>query len=198
MVAHPQHDDNFDIAQGLPMTEEAFEQLTNSESPYRYELIDGRVYDMTGSSPEHSEIISNIDLSLREQIGRAGPCHTFRDQYVLVPNNPPVVPDLVLSCAQSDWDRDKRLQPFKIQSPLLVFEVLSPSTERYGRGEKFICYRLCASLEVYVLVSQKKRQVEVFRRSTGWLQELFSAEQVINLKPLDLELALDAIYEEVL
>jgi len=33
---------------GIRMTEEAFERLISVESPYRYELIDGVVYDMTG------------------------------------------------------------------------------------------------------------------------------------------------------
>jgi len=46
---------------GISMTEEAFERLLSVESPYRYELIDGVVYDMTGSAPEHSVIASNVE-----------------------------------------------------------------------------------------------------------------------------------------
>ena len=49
---------------GIPMTEEAFEQMISVESEYRYELIDGFVYDMTGSTPEHSAIASNIESLL--------------------------------------------------------------------------------------------------------------------------------------
>ena len=49
MAANPQSDD----LHGIYMTEEAFERLISVESPYRYELIDGVVYDMTGSTPEH-------------------------------------------------------------------------------------------------------------------------------------------------
>lgn len=54
-------------------------RLINIESPYRYELIDGIVYDMTGSSPEHSAISGNIDVVFRAQLGRGGPCRTHRD-----------------------------------------------------------------------------------------------------------------------
>jgi len=193
MVANPQYPD----LRGIAMTEEAFEQMISVESPYRYELIDGIVYDMTGSSPEHSVIASNIEIVLRQQPGNSGPCRTHREQYVAVPGKPPVVPDVVLTCDVGDWDKDKRLKPFMIRSPLLVFEVLSSSTEKYDRTEKFARYTLCPTLEVYVLVSQDEPYIEVYRRSTGWKQERFSGKQTIKLDQLDLELPLEAIYEGV-
>ena len=111
MAANPQQDD----LHGIYMTEEAFERLISVESPYRYELIDGVVYDMTGSTPEHSVIASNVEILVREQLDRNGPCRTHRDQYVAIPGKPPVVPDVVLTCDRADWDKDKRLKPFMIQ-----------------------------------------------------------------------------------
>jgi Uma2 family endonuclease len=194
MAASMQSDD----LHGIRMTDEAFEQLISVESPYRYELIDGVVYDMTGSTPEHSAISSNVEGLLREQLGRSGPCRTHRDQYVAIPGKPPVVPDVVLTCDVADWDKNKRLKPFKIQSPLIVIEVLSPSTERYDRIEKFARYMRCPTLEVYMLVSQDEQYVEVYRRSTGWKQERFSEGQIITLDQLDLELPVESIYEGVL
>ncbi len=56
----------------------------------------------------------------------------------------------------------------------------------------------CPTLEVYILVSQDEQHVEVYRRSTGWQQERFSASQTVKLDQLDLELPLDTIYEGVL
>lgn len=193
MAANPQRYES----QGIPMTEEAFEQLIGVESPYRYELIDGLVYDMTGSTPEHSAIASNIEARLFEQIGRSGPCRAHRDQYVAIPGKPPVVLDVVLTCDRADWDKNKRLKPFKIQSPLIVFEVLSPSTESYDRIEKFSRYIRCPTLEVYVLVSQYEQQIEVYRRSMNWQQERFSIGQTIEFEQLDLKLPVEAIYEGV-
>jgi hypothetical protein len=76
MAANLQRDD----LHGIYLTEEAFERLISVESPYRYELIDGVVYDTTGSTPEHSVIASNVEGLLREQLGRSGPCRTHRDQ----------------------------------------------------------------------------------------------------------------------
>jgi len=194
MAANPQQ---YDL-HGIHMTEEAFGRLSSVESPYRNDIIDGIVYDMTGSTPEHSVIASNIEILLREQLGTSGPCHTHREQYVAIPGKPPVVPDVVLTCDRADWDKDKRLKPFMIQSPLIVFEVLSPGTERYDRIEKFARYMRCPTLEVYILVSQDEQHIEVYRRSMGWKQERFSAGQTIKLEQLDLELPVASIYEGVL
>src|SRR5258708_12521583 len=119
MAANLQRDD----LHGIPMTEEAFERLISVESPYRYELIDGVVYDMTGSTPEHSVIASNVEGLLREQLGRSGPCCTHRDQYVAIPGRPPVVPDVVLTSALPDVDKHKRPKPFNLHSPLLLLAV---------------------------------------------------------------------------
>jgi len=194
MAANLQSDD----LHGIRMTEEAFERLIGVESPYHYELIDGVVYDMTGSTPEHSAISSNVEDLLREQLGRSGPCRVHHDQYVAIPGKPAVVPDVVLTCDLADWDKNKRLRPFMIQSPLIVVEVLSPSTERYDRTEKFTRYMRCPTLEVYILVSQDEQYIEVYRRSTGWKQERFSEGQIIKLEQLDLELPVESVYEGVL
>jgi len=194
MAANPQRDE----LHGISMTEEAFERLISVESPYRYELIDGVVYDMTGSTPEHSVIASNVETLLREQLGKSGPCRTHRDQYVVIPGKYPVVPDVVVTCDRADWDKDKRLKPFMIQSPLIVVEVLSPSIERYDRTEKFARYMCCPTLEVYILISQDEQHVEVYRRSMAWKQERFSEGQTVKLEQLDLELPVESIYEGVL
>ena len=68
-----------DDMHGIPMTEEAFNLLLTVESPYRYEFIDDIVYDITGSTPEHSVIASNIEFILRKQVGRSGPCRVHHN-----------------------------------------------------------------------------------------------------------------------
>jgi Uma2 family endonuclease len=193
MVANPQPDDTH----GIPMTEEAFGRLVSGENPYRYELINGTVYDMTGSTPEHADIVGNTFSLIHAHIRQHGPCKVYQDQYVAIPGRPPVVPDVVVTCNQEDWDKNRRPRPFKIRSPRIVIEVLSPSTERYDREEKFVRYRSCASLEVYILVSQDEPYIEVYRRETGWKQERFSGGQIIRLGQIDLELPVDSIYEGI-
>ena len=142
---------------------EAPEPQSLDEMPKEYEYIDGIAYAMTGSTPEHSIINGNIDFLIKSQLGRSGPCVAHRDQYVVIPGYPPVVPDIVITCDVSDRDKDKRRRPFQVQSPLIVVEVLSPGTERYDKGEKFRRYRLCSTLQIYILVNQERKEVEVYR-----------------------------------
>ncbi|GER91960.1 hypothetical protein KDW_61220 [Dictyobacter vulcani] len=118
VAINPQH--------GVPVTEEGFEQLISLEGPYRYEFIDGFMYDMTGSSPEHADISSNLEYLLKEQLERSGPCRVYRALYVFIPGQPSVVPDVVVTCDIGDRDKEKRMRPFKIRSPLIAIEVLSP------------------------------------------------------------------------
>jgi len=165
------------LMHGIPMTREAFEQLISIESPYQYELISGLAFDMTGSTPEHADISSNIESLFKDQLGRQGPCRVYREQYVAIPNEPSVIPDVVITCDVADRDKNKRLKPFKIQSPLIVVEVLSPSIESYDRAEKFHRYQHSPTLEVYILVSQTEEHIEIYRRSHGWIQERFSTGQ---------------------
>ncbi len=73
----------------------------------------------------------------------------------------------MVACTDRNPDR------YTIEAPELILEVLSPSTERIDRSEKFAAYTGLASLQVYVLVHQSRRQVEMFRRSTGWQPEVF-------------------------
>jgi Uma2 family endonuclease len=182
---------------GLAMSEKDFERLVDEEDIPRYELIDGVAYNMTGSSPEHGHIVDSIATIISSRIGRKSPCKVYQDQYVKIPNGPSSVPDVVVTCDNADWDKDKRLKPFKIRSPRIIVEVLSPSTEKYDRKEKFARYRCCPSLEVYILAGQDTPYVEVYRRSTGWKQERFLEGQAIHLDQIGLDLLVNDIYEGV-
>ncbi len=114
-----------------------------------------------------------------------------------IPGSTPLVPDVVLTCDRGDWDDDKIAKPFRIQSPLIVVEILSPSTEKRDRGTKFARYQTCSTLEVYILASQYEPRIEIYRRENDWQQEIFTAGQTIHLDQLDLELSIDEIYEGV-
>jgi len=194
MAANPREDD----LHGIPMGEEEFERLVDGETSYRYELIDGLLYNMTGSSPEHGAVVNSIFNLFYNHLKGKGPCKVHQDQYVKIPDAPTVVPDVVVTCDRADWDKEKRLKPFKIQSPCIVVEVLSPSTEKYNRKGKFDRYKQCPSLEVYILAHQDEPHVEVYRHTTGWMVEHYSAGQTIRLDQIGLALSVDEIYEDVL
>jgi len=193
MAANLQDDD----PHGLAMSTEDFERLVNAEDIPRYELIDGVAYNMTGSTEEHGYIVGGIFSSIYTHLGRKGKCRAYQDQYVKIPNKPSSVPDVVVTCNDADWDKDKKLRPFRIQHPRIIVEVLSPSTEKFDRKEKFSRYKCCPSLEVYILVSQDEMHVEVYRKSMGWKRESFGEGQIITLDQIGLDLSVDEIYEGV-
>jgi len=182
----------------VPMSYEDFERRISEETEFRFEWIDGAVYNMTGSSPKHSAIATRFDFLFNQQIGFRGPCRTHRDEYVRIPDRPVVVPDVVLTCDPIDWDEDKHSKPYRIQSPLVVVEVLSPNTMKYDRREKFSRYKLCPTLEVHILAHQNKPLVEVSRRANNWEKEVFSAGQTIELEQCNLKFPVDRIYEGIL
>ncbi len=182
----------------IPMTREAFELVMSVESPYHYEWIDGAIYDMTTSTPEHTDLVFNITALFKDQLGKKGPCRVYHEQTVFIPDQPAVIPDVVVTCDVTDRDKKTRLKPFKIRSPLIVVEVLSPATEKFDRTEKFARYKCCPSLEIYILVNQYKQHVEVYQRIRDWQPQHYTEGHIVQFDQFDLELPLDAIYEGVL
>lgn len=184
---------------GLAMTVEAFEELIENAGPYRYEMINGIVYNMAPPSPEHSMISFNLTKIFKEQLGTGTPCQALQDQWVAVPGDKASAePDVVVTCNIADWSKKyRKAKKHRIESPLIAVEILSPSTKKFDRGEKFARYISIPTLEVYMLVDQDKVQVEVYRKEHGWEQEIFTAGQIIQLDQMDLEVSVDEIYEGV-
>src|SRR5579859_1331410 len=182
------------------MSMEAFEEFIDMpeiDEHKHYELIGNILCDMIPPSLEHSDLSYNITELFKIQLGKTGPCRVYQEQRVSIPDRPSVEPDVVLTCNIADRDKNQRGKRHRIQSPLIVVEILSPSTEDFDRHEKFDRYKLCPSLEVYILVSQEKRHVEVYRKSNEWKKEIFTDNQTFTTDQLDLEFPLDDIYEGV-
>ena len=83
-------------------------------------------------------------------------------------------------------------------NPLLVVEVLSPTTEAFDRGKKFRRYQQIGSLQTYLLVSQDEAHIDHFERQkdNSWLlRSVSGVDQVLVLPSLDITLALSDVYE---
>ena len=105
-------------------------------------------------------------------------------------------PDVVIVCGEPHFE-DNVFDT--LLNPILVMEVLSPSTEVYDKGEKFRHYQELASLREYILVSQDKVRVEQYRLAkTQWVQtEYHAPEDVLSLASIGCELSLRDIYRRV-
>lgn len=170
----------------------AFERASHT----RHEYVNGEVYAMGGASLRHATIVSNIAGSLSAQL-RGGACRVLvTDMRVKVSRaGDYVYPDVVAVCgvpALEDSQFDTLL------NPVLIVEVLSPSTKNYDRGEKWEKYRQIASLRDYIVVAQDRVHVERYtRQGEGFwlLSEESELSATLQLDSIGCTLALRDIYE---
>ena len=160
------------------------------EQPERYEYAGGVATMMTGGSLDHSTIASNLWTALRDRL-RGGACRAFRGDTKVIANNSIRYPDLSVTCTPVRGSEDTVLQP------VLVIEVISPSTEREDRGLKKFDYFSTASIQQYAIIEQDERRIDLYTRSGDrWTDEIVEGDTVLNLSSIGVEISLDAIYED--
>lgn len=168
------------------------------ESDTKSEYFDGTVYAMTGASLRHIQIVSNLTIELGTQL-RARPCRALPSEMkVRLPDSRKFFyPDMTVVCGKPLF-HDERTDI--ILNPVLVIEVLSPSTEAFDRGAKFQAYQTLNSLMEYVLVAQDKPVVEQYvRRADGkWdYTAVIGLESSLLLPSVECTLNLSAVYDKV-
>ena len=107
-------------------------------------------------------------------------------------------PDLQIVCGETDLTDHDHLDT--LLNPLVIIEVLSPSTERYDRGEKFRHYRQIPSLQAYVLVSQDAPLIECYQRNpddTWTFTDAAGLDASIAIPPVDCTLPLADVYQKI-
>jgi Uma2 family endonuclease len=164
-------------------------------SPIKYEYRDGEVYAMAGASNTHVIITGNVFAILRNHLRGSGCQAYISDTKAHIESiNTYYYPDVIVSCNQ----KDKAFHNF-LRYPCLIIEVLSPTTEAFDRGDKFADYRKLASLQEYVLVSQNRINVEVFRRNSEGQWVLYSYEpgENIHLESINFNCPIADVYEDV-
>ena len=161
------------------------------------EYLNGEIFAMSGASLAHTRITADILTELNNQL-RGGECEVIsNDMRVRTgPQGAYFYPDIVVFCGEPQVE-DNVFDT--LLNPILVIEVLSPSTEAFDRGEKFRHYQELASLQEYILVSQDRVRVEHFRLTkTQWVQTEFrTREDVLRLDSIGCELPLADIYKRV-
>ena len=160
----------------------------------RHEYVDGIVYAMAGTSVGHDRIAGNIYRSLGNQLaGRK--CESFSsDVKVRIQRDAAsfyYYPDVTVDCSGAGN------ASLFAEEPRVLFEVLSPDTERIDRGEKLRNYQSIPTLDAYVLVDQYHVAVTVYRRtSDGWVMEFYTEKaDTLDLTGIECRLPLATIYE---
>lgn len=161
---------------------------------HKHEYLAGVEYQMAGTSLGHNRIVRNLVVDLTQQLG-SSPCEAVAsDIKVRIRTNTAefyYYPDVAIDCSRSS---DSALFA---EQPRVIFEVLSPETERIDRGEKLRNYQSLPSLDAYVLVEQHRLGVVVYRRGDGgWTREsLTAATDTLQLPTVGCALSLAGIYQ---
>lgn len=163
-------------------------------SETRSEYLAGEVFAMTGASSAHNVIGGNLYVALRNHL-RGGPCQAFMADIKLRVEaaNAYFYPDVMVTCSENDCS-----SAYVKSEPVLVVEVLSPSTALFDRDKKFAAYRQLASLQEYVLVDSQQVGVECYRRGEGgeWILHPYGPEETVALHSVGLSLPVEAVYQD--
>lgn len=161
----------------------------------KHELIDGRVYAMSGGTQNHSAIAINLLLSIRSHL-RGSNCNVFNsDLKVNILNTPNYTyPDVSVTCDNRD-----RENAIYITYPCLIVEVLSDSTEAYDRGKKFEKYRRNPNLIDYVLASSDEVAIDIYHKNDAdeWVILSYREGELVEFQSINLSLPIEQLYEEI-
>lgn len=128
----------------------------------RHEYLHGETFAMVGARRVHNLVAGNLYAAFRQHL-RGTPCAAFIETMKLrVADDALFYPDVFVTCDRQDLRTER-----EFSAPILIAEVLSPSTEAYDRGQKFTQYRRLPSLREYLLVSPETREVLLFRRDSA-------------------------------
>jgi Uma2 family endonuclease len=160
----------------------------------RHEFVDGQIYAMAGASYAHNRIVANLIRLLGNAL-TGGACVTLpSDMKVRTPSSRVYYPDASVVCGPPSFHDD---EDDVLLNPSIVTEVLSDSTERIDRGEKFAAYTELPSLTDYLLVASKRVHVEHFARARAFRALVAGAGDKLRFETLGIELSVDALYELV-
>jgi Uma2 family endonuclease len=166
-------------------------------APTKSEFYDGEMFAMAGGTALHSLIGTNVTGEFRNKL-RGKHCVPYNaDLRIQVQATGLFTyPDLSIICGPLQFaDADDT-----VTNPSVLIEVLSPSTEAYDRGQKFLQYRQIPSLREYLLVSQHEPLLELFVRQDNnlWsLREAAGLDARLEIPSLEIAVSLAEIYANV-
>jgi Uma2 family endonuclease len=160
------------------------------------EFYKGEIFAMSGASPRHNVIFSNLFGELVTKL-KGSPCKPYgSDLRIHIPENSLFTyPDISIICGDiitSELDDDTAIRP------VILVEILSPSTRNYDRGDKFKLYRDISSLKEYVLIDSESILAEVYslNEKGHWeLIEYKSPADTLMLHSMQISIPLKDIYE---
>ena len=156
----------------------------------KHELINNQVVMMAGASANHERIAGNIYRKLGNHL-EGTPCEPFSSDMKVKIGSNFFYPDAIVDC---HFDEAK---PYYTESPSLIVEVLSKSTRRTDETTKKFAYINIPTLQEYVLIEQDFVDIEVIRRSAGWISKHYYLGDQVTFESIGLSLSVEEIYHRV-
>lgn len=162
------------------------------------EFYEGVIYDMAGSSIQHVRLTTNTIVGLSNRL-EGSPCEVFGTDLKTEVEflKAYAIPDVTVVCGEPETSQ---LREDIVKNPVLIVEVLSPSSERFDRGKKFDLYKRIPTFREYLLVHQEMARVEDFYRNSNgaWEYQSYSEmDDVVELRSLGITLTMHEIYKRV-
>lgn len=149
-----------------PFTFREYVELEET-SPVKHEFLEGEVWAITGGSPDHAGLAAKIIAMLGAAV-QGRPCRVFSSDLRIrvAETGLASYPDASIVCGELELDPEDP-KGHTVLNPLLLVEVLSPSTEAYDRGEKLAHYQRIASLREVLLLAHDEPRLDLWRRRSG-------------------------------
>jgi Uma2 family endonuclease len=138
------------------ITEEQYLALDRA-AEFRSEFINGEMFAMSGASLPHVRIQRNLVVELHASLRGSGCEALGSDLRIKVSGRTYLYADVSVACGPVTPDEHND----NLINPVAIFEILSPSTEKFDRGLKFQLYRTIDSLKEYILVNQEQVRIEL-------------------------------------
>jgi len=168
------------------------------KAEFKSEYYNGEMFAMAGASRPHNRIASSVISTLNPQLVKKG-CNIYpSDMRVKIKKiGKYTYPDVVVTCGKEFFEDD---YVDILLNPVVIFEILSHSTQAYDRGEKFQHYQFFESLAEYILITQDAVRVEQYARQSDrtWIHnEYRNLDAVVKLESVGCELPLKELYVNV-
>lgn len=178
-------------------TIEEYLEMENAATE-KHEYYKGEIFAMSGAKENHVDICGNVWAGLKSKL-KGKPCKPRGlDMRVYIPENSLFTyPDLAVFCGERKTLNDDKMNAI---NPTVIIEVLSPSTKKYDRGEKFELYKAIPTLADYILIDSESIKAEVWHKAVNgeWLVTEYSTlSEVMLIQSIDVALPLAEVYEDV-
>jgi Uma2 family endonuclease len=177
-----------------PFTAEDF-LVWDATQSQRHEFVAGEVFAMAGAGEAQTTTAGNIYMALRQHLAGT-PCRTFMADMKLRVEAADAYfyPDVFVTCSATD-----AADPMIKREPVLVVEVLSPTTAGFDRGDKFAAYRTLPTLRELLLIDTETRRSDLYRLGADglWVLHPTGPHDALRLASVELEIGAAALWAEV-